>query len=59
MREVGLPSLSDDMMAQKMFCAVSNCLDQLPLMQEFQPSNFPSGLYSTLARNLQQNTFVS
>jgi hypothetical protein len=28
-------------------------------MQEFQPSNFPSGLYSILARNLQHNTLVS
>jgi hypothetical protein len=46
-------------MAQEMFTAVSNCLDQLPLMQEFQPSNFPSGLYSILARNLQHNTLVS
>jgi hypothetical protein len=47
------------MMAQKMFNSVSNCLDQLPLMQEFQPSNFPSGLYSILARNLQHNILVS
>jgi len=58
-REVALPCLSDETTAQKMFNAVSNCLDQLPLMQEFQPSNFPSGLYSTLARNLQHNTLVS
>jgi hypothetical protein len=58
-REVALPSLSDETTAKKMFNAVSSCLDQLPLMQEFQPSNFPSGLYSILARNLQHNTLVS
>ena len=58
-RDVALPCLSDETTAQKMFNAVSNCLDQLPLMQEFQPSNFPSGLYSILARNLQHNTLVS
>lgn len=50
-REVGLPCLSDERMAHKMLNAVSNCLDHLPLIQDFQPSDFPSGLYSILARN--------
>jgi hypothetical protein len=58
-REVALPCLSDDSMEQEMLNAVSDCLDHLPLIQEFQPADFPSGLYSTLARNLQHNTKVS
>jgi hypothetical protein len=58
-REAGLPCLSDDRMTYKMMNAVSNCLEQLPLMEEFQPSDFPSGLYSILARNLHHNTLVS
>lgn len=57
-REVGLPCLSEDRMTYKMLNAVSNCLDQLPLLEEFQPSDFSSGLYSILARNLQHNTLV-
>ncbi|KDR10847.1 hypothetical protein L798_14829 [Zootermopsis nevadensis] len=57
-REVGLPCLSDDRMIHKMMNTVSNCLDHLPLMEEYKPSDFPSGLYSILARNLQHNTLV-
>jgi hypothetical protein len=58
-REVALPFYSNERMEHKMLNAVSDCLDHLPLIQKFQPSDFPSGLYSMLARNLQHNTSVS
>ncbi|XP_069685271.1 meiosis 1 arrest protein-like [Periplaneta americana] len=47
---------SNEKMAHEILNEMGDSLDRLPLIQEFEPSDFSSGLYSMLSRNLKHTS---